>query len=92
MLAGCPVPAGPLGAQTPFYISSAELEFARSHPDSFALYRVYDATEDPKFYALEGDITLAVDLAPVTYRAQLASSAETTYGEALPTITPEDFP
>src|SRR6185312_13649441 len=45
-----------LGAQTPFYISSAELEFARSHPMSFALYRVYDVLDRPRFYVLEGDI------------------------------------
>jgi hypothetical protein len=59
-----------LGAQTPFYITSAELEFARSHPESFALYRVYDARSNPTFYALEGDITQAIDLMPTVYRAQ----------------------
>jgi hypothetical protein len=63
-----------LGAQTPFYISSAELEFARSHPDSFALYRVYDVLDDPHFYVLDGDITEAADLAPITYRAQLKNN------------------
>jgi Domain of unknown function (DUF3883) len=60
-----------LGAQTPFYISSAELEFARCHPQSFALYRVYDVRCNPAFYVLEGDITPALDLAPTVYRAQL---------------------
>ena len=59
-----------LGAQTPFYITSAELECARSHPESFALYRVYDARSNPTFYALEGDITQAIDLMPTVYRAQ----------------------
>jgi Protein NO VEIN, C-terminal len=59
-----------LGAQTPFYVSSAELEFARSHPKSFALYRVYDVRSNPLFYALEGDITPMIDLVPTVYRAQ----------------------
>jgi hypothetical protein len=53
-----------LGAQTPFYISSAELEFAQCHPESFALYRVYDVRHSPAFYVLEGDIAPALDLAP----------------------------
>jgi hypothetical protein len=59
-----------LGAQTPFYITSAELECARSYPESFALYRVYDARSNPAFYALERDITQAIDLMPTVYRAQ----------------------
>lgn len=62
-----------LGSQTPFYISSAELEFARAHPSSFALYRVHDLLHDPHFHVLDGDITEAADLVPVTYRAQLKS-------------------
>jgi len=64
-----------LGAQTPFYISSAELEFARCHPQSFELYRVYDVLSSPHFYVLEGDITTAVDLVPTAYRAQVKPRA-----------------
>jgi Domain of unknown function (DUF3883) len=60
-----------LGALTPFYISSAELEFARCHPRSFALYRVYDVLDRPRFYALEGDIGTLVALTPIAYRAEL---------------------
>ena len=60
-----------LGAQTPFYISSAEVEFARGHPMSFALYRVYDVLDSPRFYVLEGDISQAVELIPTVFRAQL---------------------
>jgi hypothetical protein len=60
-----------LGAPTPFYISSAELEFARSHPASFSLYRVYDVLSSPRVYILEGDITTAIDLVPTAYRASV---------------------
>jgi Domain of unknown function (DUF3883) len=69
------VKATAFGPQTPFYLSSAELEFAGSHSESFALYRVYDVLASPRFYVLEGDITDAVDLVPVTYRAQTKSGA-----------------
>jgi hypothetical protein len=62
------------GAPTPFYISSVELEFARHHPQSFALYRVYDVLDNPRFYVLEGDIAQAVELVPTGYRAQLKSN------------------
>jgi Domain of unknown function (DUF3883) len=60
-----------LGAQTPFYISSAELEFARCHPRTFALYRLYDVLDRPRFYVLEGDVATRVALTPITYRAEL---------------------
>lgn len=63
-----------LDALTPFYLSSAELDFARSHQSSYAMYRVYHATtKNPRFYALDGDILGSVDLTPVSYRAQLKS-------------------
>lgn len=65
-----------LGAQTPFYLSSAELEFSRAYPGSFALYRVYGLLHDPRFYILHGDLTEAADLVPVTYRALPKSSPE----------------
>jgi hypothetical protein len=63
-----------LGAQTPFYISSAEVEFARRHPRSFALYRVFDVLDKPCFYVLEGDISQAVELVSAVFRAQVTSS------------------
>ena len=65
-----------LGAQTPFYLSSAELDFSFSHPDCFVLYRLYDVLSDPHFYTLDGDITQAADLVPTVYRAQLKSNRE----------------
>jgi hypothetical protein len=80
-----------LGAQTPFYLSSAELDFARSHPRSFALYRVYDVLDSPRFYVLNGDLEAAVDLIPATYRAQVndAAAQQQDRGEYLPVITME---
>jgi hypothetical protein len=61
-----------LGAVTPFYLSSAELEFARCHLQAYALYRVYDVlARQPRFFALQGDEILQLELTPVTYRACL---------------------
>jgi hypothetical protein len=62
-------------AQAPFYVSSAELEFARRHPTSFALYRVYDILKNPRFYVLKGNITSKVDLVPTVYQARPSTTA-----------------
>lgn len=64
-----------LGAETPFYITSAELDFAQHHADRYALYRVYDVLGTPRFYALDGDITPVLDLTPMTYSARIAAPA-----------------
>jgi Domain of unknown function (DUF3883) len=61
------------GAETPFYVSSAELDFARRHAGSYALYRVSHVDESPQFFVLHGDLAKSVDMVPVTYRAQLAA-------------------
>jgi hypothetical protein len=82
-----------LGSETPFYISSAELDFARRHPGSFELYRVYDAIDNPHFFVLAGDITPAVDLVPTTYRAQLKhSTSEPARGRREIDLVPESQP
>lgn len=63
------VKATAYGRETPFYISFAELEFARHHLDSYALYRVFDVLGSPEFYVLEGNVADMLTLMPVTYRA-----------------------
>ncbi len=67
-----------LGAETPFYITSAELDYARDHPGQYALYRVYDVLDEPRFFALEGDVNDVLELTPMTYRAQIAAAAPAT--------------
>jgi hypothetical protein len=65
------VKATKLGALTPFYITSAELDFARRHQDEYAIYRVFDVDGDaPEFYVLEGDLDTQLAVEPVTYRAR----------------------
>jgi len=65
-----------LGADTPFYISSAELSFAERHPDSYALYRVFGVPDAPQFFELEGDVGNVLELSAVTYRASLATTGQ----------------
>ena len=67
------VKATKLGALTPFYITSAELDFARRHRGEYAIYRVFDIDGDaPEFYVLEGDLDKVLAVEPVTYRARPA--------------------
>jgi len=67
------VKATKLGALTPFYITSAELEFARRHQGEYVIYRVFDIDGDaPEFYVLEGDLDILLAVEPVTYRARPA--------------------
>lgn len=63
------------GEGTPFYLSSAELDFAQRHADRYALYRVYDIDGERRFFALEGDITALLGLTPVTYSARITATA-----------------
>jgi hypothetical protein len=65
------VKATKFGALTPFYITSAELDFARRHQSEYAIYRVFDVDGDaPEFYVLEGDLDTLLTVEPVTYRAR----------------------
>ena len=69
------VKATAFGPETPFYLSSAELDFARRHHESYVFYRVYDVLVAPRFYVLEGDIATMIDMTPVTYRAWPVSAS-----------------
>lgn len=60
-----------LGADTPLYISSAELDFAERHVGSYALYRIYQVLDEPKFFVLEGEQVLGLEKVPVSFRAWL---------------------
>jgi hypothetical protein len=67
------VKATKLGALTPFYITSAELDFARHHQGEYVIYRVFNVDSDvPEFYTLEGDLDTLLAMEPVTYRAHPA--------------------
>ena len=67
-------------ADTPFFISSNELSFARRQGPQFKLYRVYDFVGDPqpngKVYIIDGDLEREFTLCPTQYRATLNAGHE----------------
>lgn len=65
------VKATALAAETPFYFSSAELDFARRHLQSYALYRVSRVDDSPQFFVLRGPAVTNLEMVPVTYQARM---------------------
>ena len=70
------VKATGLAAETPFYFSSAELDFARRHSQTYALYRVSQIDESPRFFVLRGPGISELEMVPVTYQARLPRGSE----------------
>jgi len=59
-------------AETPFYLSSNELAFARAKGQAFYLYRVHEYSENPSrggLYVTQGDPAVAFQLTPIQFRA-----------------------
>jgi hypothetical protein len=75
------VKATGLAAETPFYFSSAELDFARRHVQAYALYRVSQVDDSPQFFVLRGPDITELEMVAVTYQARLprgpANTSET---------------
>lgn len=44
------------GPRTPFFITRWELEFSRTHSDTYSLYRVHGFARDPRIYILDGNV------------------------------------
>lgn len=61
-----------LGKQTPFFVSSNEVEFARVTADRFSLYRVFDFRAEPHLFELRGQIESHCVLNPYTFRASFS--------------------
>lgn len=60
------------GKETPFFISSGELRFAKEYEDGFHLYRLFDFRREPKLFDLPGFPESHCHLNPVTYLCQFA--------------------
>jgi len=63
------------GPRTQFYLSSNEVEFSRTHPETYHLYRVYGLdprTSSGQFFILSGDVSTVLTLTPTEYRAALS--------------------
>ncbi len=57
------------GERTPFFVSANEVRFARSRPEEFRLYRLFDFRQAPRLFELAGPIETHCALDPTTYRA-----------------------
>lgn len=61
-------------ANTSFFISPNELEFSKSHANSYELYRLYyfePEMTSAKFYVIKGNLFEQLDITPTQYKAQL---------------------
>jgi len=56
------------GREFPFFVSRRELERSTQDPDSFTLYRVFNFSQAPRLFILEGSLEKHCRLAPETYR------------------------
>lgn len=59
------------GKRTPFFVSSNEVEFARSESERFRLYRVFNFREEPRLFELAGRIERHCALDPHSFKASL---------------------
>ncbi|MDI6666606.1 DUF3578 domain-containing protein [Leuconostoc falkenbergense] len=62
------------GKNTPFYMTSNEVNFANKHPDNYFLYRVYNfgnliEMNNIEFFKIDGSQMKNIDLQPVTFMA-----------------------
>ncbi|WP_175846319.1 DUF3427 domain-containing protein [Burkholderia arboris] len=67
-------------AHTAFYISPNELAFSVKHPETYALYRLYQfnrITQSAQAFVLEGDLTAQLSLSPMAYKAELQTRLTT---------------
>ncbi|MGB4824452.1 MAG: DUF3883 domain-containing protein, partial [Leuconostoc mesenteroides] len=62
------------GKNTPFYMTSNEVNFANKHPDNYFLYRVYNfgnlvEMNNIEFFKIAGSQMKNIDLQPVSFMA-----------------------
>ena len=58
--------------ETPFFVTANELDFARAEPDRFALCRVFDFRQAPRFFEVRGPVERHFQLDPATFKASLS--------------------
>ncbi len=59
------------GKSTPFYVTPNELRFSQQHADRYHLYRVFKFRDNPRLFALQGDLELRCQLKPSEYIARM---------------------
>lgn len=57
------------GKYQPFLISRNEVSFSRISSSQYSLYRIFQFSDTPRIYRLDGDVSDLVNLTPTNYRA-----------------------
>ena len=57
------------GKYQPFLITVNEVEFSRQRSTNYSLYRVFNFSENPGIFSLNGQITEHVNILPQVFRA-----------------------
>lgn len=57
------------GKETPFYITSNELEFSASYKERYHLYRVFSFRKNPRLFTLQGSVGSHCKLRPLQFMA-----------------------
>lgn len=60
------------GKETPFYVSRNEVEFAKSEPQAFHLYRLFNFRKAPHLFLLRGAIERHCELDPISFVARFS--------------------
>ena len=58
------------GKQTPFFVSSNELDFSKQNSEKYHLYRLFQFRKEPKLFTLQGYLENNFRLAATTFRAE----------------------
>lgn len=59
------------GKEYPFFLSRNELQFSKTNPGEFYIYRVFNYGRDPKLYMLKGALDKCCDLTAESFRARV---------------------
>lgn len=60
------------GKETPFFVSSNELDFSRDASTQFMLCRLFEFRKSPRLFSLRGSLDQHCVLDPITYRASFS--------------------
>jgi hypothetical protein len=60
------------GKEAPFFLSRYELEFSRTRPDCFHLYRVFQFRKQPRLFSFKGPVDTHCHLDPLTFQGKFS--------------------
>lgn len=60
------------GKETPFFVTRNEIACSAARPDIYNLYRVYAFRQNPRLFAVAGDLNMVCSLEPTQYLGRVA--------------------